>query len=232
MAYTNGLFELGSSGVYTDFLSAVKDGVLSYTDWTLDEENSNEYSYVFNTNIDDVMVKIYNASATSSEYTSAFNNIRIVPYKGSTELSYVQATFSGSAAQSTETTRTLKLLVHTNSNATILGFLGYNTSKPSYSTILGFCKATDIASGETSDMFFNNGTIYNIDTLASQTLTRSITASCTSGVIMKNLLGFSSSTIASYLPNFYNCSTLTAGSYYQINGKKYYTVDPNILVEE
>ena len=35
-----------------------------------------------------------------------------------------------------------------------------------------------------------------------------------------------------YVPYLYNCTQLSSGKYYTINGKEYFSIDSNILIEE
>lgn len=232
MAYVNGFFEVGSAKTLTDFFVSLKNSILEHTDWKLIESESTSIKLVFNTKIDDITCTITDRQITSESSTTTSNNLLFAYSRNGKSVNNIVASYSQSTySLSQNADRCIKIMVHNNDNIKLVSFINFNFNTATWSNnSLGKFKTTNIASGEVIDRYAIGTTLYRSDTNSSLVVYAYITTSCTGGIVMMNLVN--SNTITDYVNNCYNCSTVISGSYYQINGKKYFALTTNILVEE
>ena len=233
MAYKNGIFEIGTLGTLTDFFTILKTKVLEYTDWELLE--STEISLTFDTKIHGVTLKITDAKITdvSSSLTSNYIKLEFIRDNISTA-SFNNIQYSLSVASSdTTATRSINLFVHKNNNAILINFSHYGVTSWAWGNVFGSINSKSISDNTETQRYIVGSNFYSAETGNYLLLKKDFTNPANNGISMINLhLINTNNFYFDYVPYLYNCTQLSSGKYYTINGKEYFSIDSNILIEE
>lgn len=241
--------EITSNGTLTDFFAQLKEKILANTSFELISEDTENFTLLFDTKISDVKLKITDNQITNNQ-TSSSNAIIVRLLSDNlniSENSNVYYTLQYSTSSNTKdikVTRTLILLNYeNNSNFSIISILPWNKTgwRLSYDScsigklstkkiddsstverVFFLNKAYDVNKNN-SDLYIANA-FYNIASsgvcYVNQMLTTQASSNSLSGKVME------------YCENLYNCTNLTSGYKYNINGKTFFAIDTNILVED
>lgn len=230
MSWINGFTTVSNTGTWLEFFSQVKQTIAERTNFSIID--GDDYSFIIDFG-NGFTCKISDYVITSESITSNSNSLKLENYQNGVLRNSVNLSYgSTSTSQTTLITRTLNFFTFCNENLEILGIANYsaasNVSLSSTSFIK--CKSKDIATNTEKQIFkVYNTSAYDADGNAF-TLSNEI-SSASSGIVILNALLLQSSKIVAYLPDIYNCSTVTPYRYYLINNQKYYAIDTNLLVK-
>ena len=241
--------EITSNGTLTDFFAQLKEKILANTSFELISEDTENFTLLFNTKISDMKLKITDNQITNNQ-TSSSNAIIVRLLSDNLNISensnvYYALQYSSSAnTKDIQVTRTLTLLNYeNNSNFSIISILPWN--KTGWRLSYDSCSIGKLSTKKIDDssiverVFFMNRTFdlnKNNKSLWFGNIFPNV--SC-SGVCFVNQMLTDTSTTGSivgkvmeYCENLYNCTNLTSGYKYNINGKTFFAIDTNILVED
>lgn len=230
----NGSFAVSSVGTLTDFFALVIEKIQEYTDFTLTE--STELSAIFNTHIDDLMLKITDNTILSTSSTNASNTLKFTFLRNNISIaSYTVAYSNNSYTINQSDTRTINIVVHCTNDANVYSINPYSTAIADLNFIICKVNPKKILDNEVKSGCLIYGNYYPSDSNSYRSLKRDITYSA-NGIVMMNFCITYSSTSSSnydmYVPYMYTCSSVTANRYYLINNKKYFALTSNLLILE
>lgn len=240
--------EITSNGTLTDFFAQLKEKILANTNFELVSEDTENFTLLFDTKISDMKLKIIDTYVTlnPAQTSSSIKCILLSENFGVTEAKQIQTMISYSSQSNAKETvfpRTLALLIYENDNFSMISLRPYNSSSWSFGydiCSIGKLTTKKVDDGSTvervfflnkaydvnknnSDLYIANA-FYNIASsgvcYVNQMLTTQASGNSLSGKVME------------YCENLYNCTNLTSGYKYNINGKTFFAIDSNILVEE
>lgn len=245
MAWKNNNILAQSSGTLEDFLLSLKATILDNTDFSFDEDSSDIYQIVFDTNIGNVKLQISDNNISIDNPTATSQKLQIVFYDkilGTTYLNkngFVYGNTSSPASTMTERKVNVKF---TNLN----GFFGlcFASYREEPITLNDCCLYKIVGNdfyGAKQDMFLIS-TSGASQTNAIHSCYGSNNGKCTlnrfinttaDGIVMENATfsNVDTNTIKGYIDGLYNCSTISAGYHYMINGKQYYALTDNYILK-
>ena len=241
--------EITSNGTLTDFFAQLKEKILANTSFELISEDTEKFTLLFDTKISDVKLKITDNQITNNQ-TSSSNAIIVRLLSDNlniSENSNVYYTLQYSTSSNTKdikVTRTLILLNYeNNSNFSIISILPWNKTgwRLSYdSCSIGKLSTKKIDDSSTVERVFFLNKAYDVNKNNSDLyIANAFYNIASSGVCYVNQMlatqasGNSlSGKVMEYCENLYNCTNLTSGYKYNINGKTFFAIDTNILVED
>lgn len=233
MAWTNGYRLISNTGTWLEFFNAVKSAMQENTGYDIINGDT-DYNFTIDFGNGFTCV-VSDSTITDESVTSRSNSLKLMTYQNgvsryNSTINYASLSY----AQTDSATRTIPLFTYSNDKLKILGFESF--SSYSYVTLRSSsfieCKCKDIATGEEKSMFkTHNSYLYDLDGNSFNWFTN-FTSNSSNGIVLLNNLVTKVSTIAGYLPDIYNCTTVQPYSYYLINNQKYFAIDTNLLIKE
>ena len=240
--------EITENGTLADFFAKIKEKILENTNFELASEDAENFILIFDTKISDLKLKITDSRITSNSSASS-NQIDCLLFSDKLNITessncHINVMYcSTSCTKDTCTTRLLTLLNYEASNFSMSSILNCNTSswQVKFNTFgLGKLNTKKIDDGSTVErVFFANRTFDLNGNYSELYLGNVFSSISSSGICYVNQMlstgsttGTISGKVTEYCENLYNCTNVTSGYKYNINGKTFFAIDSNILVEE
>ena len=242
MAWKNLDTMIQSEGNLADFFKTIKDVLLSSTGFEFDEDNSNMYKLVFNTNINNMKMQISDSAITIDNTTTTSSNLKVTFYTYNEGMSHEYCTrnilYGNSLKGDAEGIRRINIKI-----ANYPSFFGLSISRysenPSHLGECGLHKVTgiDFYNNHQDMILISNSSnseinCYNSDYTTKYSLNKFINTAA-DGLVMENATysNADTKTIKGYINGLYNCSTISTGYHYLINGKQYYALTDNYILK-
>ncbi|MGN1411534.1 MAG: hypothetical protein ACI4WH_03360 [Oscillospiraceae bacterium] len=233
MAYTNGYYMIEVNGTLTDFFALLKEYICNKTDWQLVSYGGINLS--FNTNIYDIVLNITDTKITDLDSTVTSNSLLFSATRNDIVISSFNVNYFNTAKSQTDICeRRILLSVHSNANIDFVCFRYYGAYSKTFefTNTVGKVNVQSIQEDGEEQRYILADKFYDPSSDTSLTFTKPLTYPAVGGLVLNNLLLQKNNQYYEYCPTLYNCSTIGEGKYYNISGKRYFSLDPNILVEE
>lgn len=240
--------EITNSGTLAEFFAQLKEKILANTSFELISEDTENFTLLFDTKISDMKLKIIDTYITSNptQNSSSIKCILLSENFGVTENNQIQITIGYSSQSNTKESvfpRTLTLLIYENDNFSTIAFRPYNNNSWDFGynvCSIGKLTTKKVDDGSTVERAFFTNRAFDLNKNNTDVWLGNIFSSInSSGVCFVNYM-VSTSTLSvalsgkvtEYCEHLYNCTQLTSGYKYTINGKTYFAISSNTLVEE
>lgn len=240
--------EITSTGTLAEFFAQIKEKVLANTSFELASEDTENFILIFDTKIGDLQLKIIDSQITSSS-TAKSNVIKCILLSKNlniTEDSSISNTFQYSNnANDKDTTisRTTNLLIYENDNFSMIVFRHWNNDSWDFgysACSIGKLTTKRVDDGSTVERAFFTNRMFDLNKNNTDVwLGNSFYNATSSGVCFTNYMAVNTAISSSltgkvveYCEHLYNCTQLASGYKYNINGKTYFAISSNALVEE
>ena len=240
--------EITSTGTLAEFFVQIKEKVLANTSFELASEDTENFILIFDTKIGDLQLKIIDSYITTSSSTksSTIKCILLSKNLNITENSDISCNVSysnNSNDKDTTISRTTNLLIYENDNFSTISLRHWNSNSWDFGyNVCNIGKLTTkrIDDGSTVERAFFTNRMFDLNKNNTDAwLGNSFCNITSSGVCFTNYMAVATATATSltgkvveYCEQLYNCTQLTSGYKYNINGKTYFAISSNTLVEE
>lgn len=239
--------EIIGTGTLADFFTQIKEKILANTNFELISEDTEKFTLIFDTKLSDLKLKITDAQITNNSATSSCQikgwlvseNLNIDTNSTSDTTNAAQYS-SGNFTKDQVTTRKLNLLVYENDKFSFVCLRPYSSNSWLWdrnTLAVGKILTKKIVDSSSVERIFFNTTCYDISKSNSNLYLLNLfngIGSSGIGIIEQTLstnYSNSSGSINEICENLYNCTSLASGYKYNINGKTFFAISTNILIE-
>lgn len=239
--------EIIGTGTLSDFFTQIKEKILANTNFELISEDTEKFTLIFDTKLSDLKLKITDAQITNNLTTSSCQikgwlvseNLNI-DTKDTGDTANALQYSSGNFTKDQVTTRKLNLLVYENDKFSFICLRPYSSNSWFWdrnTLAVGKILTKKIVDSSSVERIFFNTACYDISKNSSNLYLINLFNNLTStgvGKIEQTLsTNYSGSgSINEVCENLYNCTSLASGYKYNINGKTFFAISTNILIEE